>query len=36
MRAQRSNGRSIQPTLKTHSAGISPAVVVEIFDKRGR
>jgi hypothetical protein len=36
MRAQRSNGRSIQPTLKTHYAGISPAVVVEIFDKRGR
>lgn len=36
MRAQPSNGRSIQPALKTHYAGISAAVVVEIFDKRGR
>jgi hypothetical protein len=35
MRAQPRNGRSIQPTLKTHYAGISAAVVVEIFDKRG-
>ena len=36
MRAQSSNGRSIQPALKTHYAGISAAVAVEIFDKRGR
>ena len=36
MRAQPSNRRSIQPALKTHYAGISAAVVVEIFDKRGR
>jgi hypothetical protein len=36
MPAQPSNARSIQPTLKTHYAGISTAVVVEIFDKRGR
>jgi hypothetical protein len=35
MRAQPSNGRSIQPTLKTLYAGISAAVVVEIFEKRG-
>jgi hypothetical protein len=35
MRAQPSNGRSIQPTLKTHYAGISAAVVVEMFEKRG-
>ncbi len=35
MRAQPSNGRSIQLTLKTNHAGISAAVVVEIFDKRG-
>jgi hypothetical protein len=31
MRAQPSNGRSIQPALKTHSAGISAGVVVEIL-----
>ena len=36
MRAQPSNGRAIQATQKTHYAGISAAVVVEIFDKRGR
>jgi len=31
MRAQPRNRRSIQPTLKTHYAGISAAVVVEIL-----